>query len=168
MQQPASEVRISDWSSDLCSSDLLEENTVGVGAGVVDRGGEGLAVRSDARIRNVGELAGTVIATREGTPIRLDQVAQVRLGQAIRYGSASENGKEVVVGTAIMRIGENSRTVASAVAERLDGINASLPTDVVIQPVLDRPALGTSQNKTGAQKERKRVVSGKRGAGRVK
>src|SRR3546814_1424112 len=68
----------------------LEENNVGVGAGVVDRGGEGLAVRSDARIRNVGELAGTVIATREGTPIRLDQVAQVRLGQAIRYGSASE------------------------------------------------------------------------------
>src|SRR3546814_8987999 len=92
-------MRISDWSSDVCSSDLraLEENNVGVGAGVVDRGGEGLAVRSDARIHNVGELAGTVIATREGTPIRLDQVAQVRLGQAIRYGSASENGKEVVV-----------------------------------------------------------------------
>ncbi|ARS28350.1 efflux RND transporter permease subunit [Sphingomonas sp. KC8] len=129
----------------------LEENNVGVGAGVVDRGGEGLAVRSDARIRNVGELAGTVIATREGTPIRLDQVAQVRLGQAIRYGSASENGKEVVVGTAIMRIGENSRTVASAVAERLDGINASLPTDVVIQPVLDRTALVNSTIKTVAK-----------------
>src|SRR3546814_20228781 len=74
----------------------LEENNVGVGAGVVDRGGEGLAVRSDARIRNVGELAGTVIATREGTPIRLDQVAQVRLGQALRYGSAAEHGQEVV------------------------------------------------------------------------
>src|SRR3546814_1956279 len=88
----------------------LEQNNVGVGAGVVDRGGEGLAVRSDARIRNIWELAGTVIATREGVPIRLDQVAQVRLGQAIRYGSASENGKEVVVGTAVMRIGENSRT----------------------------------------------------------
>src|SRR3546814_2134421 len=78
----------------------LEQNNVGVGAGVVDRGGEGLAVRSDARIRNIGELAGTVIATREGVPIRPDQGAPVRLGQAIRYGSASENGKEVVVGTA--------------------------------------------------------------------
>ncbi|MGE3744133.1 MAG: efflux RND transporter permease subunit [Sphingomonadaceae bacterium] len=129
----------------------LEENNVGVGAGVVDRGGEGLAVRSDARIRNVGELAGTVIATREGTPIRLDQVAQVRLGQAIRYGSASENGKEVVVGTAVMRIGENSRTVASAVSERLDEINASLPTDVAIQPVLDRTALVNSTIKTVAK-----------------
>jgi len=128
----------------------LEQNNVGVGAGVVDRGGEGLAVRSDARIRNIGELASTVIATREGVPIRLDQVAQVRLGQAIRYGSASENGQEVVVGTAIMRIGENSRTVASAVAERLVEINASLPTDVTIQPVLDRTGLVNATIKTVA------------------
>src|SRR3546814_16850769 len=82
-----------------------------------------------------------MIATREGVPIRLDQVAQVRFGQAIRHGSASENGKEVVVGTAVMRIGANSRTVASAVEARLDETNASLPTDVVVQPVLDRPAL---------------------------
>jgi cobalt-zinc-cadmium resistance protein CzcA len=129
----------------------LEANNVGVGAGVVDRGGEGLAVRSDARIRNLGELAATVIATRGGTPIRLDQVAQVRLGQALRYGSASENGKEVVVGTAIMRIGQNSRTVASAVAQRLDEINASMPTDIVIQPVLDRTALVNSTIKTVAK-----------------
>jgi len=132
--------------SDLATA--LEDNNVGAGAGVVDRGGEGLAVRSDARIRNIGELAATIIATREGTPIRLDQVAQVRLGQAIRYGSASENGEEVVVGTAIMRIGENSRTVASAVAERLQEINASLPTDVVVQPVLDRTALVNSTIRT--------------------
>ncbi|MHA3841470.1 efflux RND transporter permease subunit [Sphingomonas aestuarii] len=129
----------------------LEANNVGVGAGVVDRGGEGLAVRSDSRIRNAGELAGTVIATREGVPIRLDQVAQVQLGQAIRYGSASENGKEVVVGTAIMRIGENSRTVASAVADRLVEINASLPQDVTVQPVLDRTALVNSTIKTVAK-----------------
>jgi len=119
----------------------LEANNVSAGAGVVDRGGEGLAVRSDARIRNAAELAATVIATRGGVPIRLDQVAQVRTGQALRTGSASENGREVVVGTAIMRVGENSRAVASTVAARLGEINASLPTDVVVQPVLDRTAL---------------------------
>ncbi|MBX9608816.1 MAG: CusA/CzcA family heavy metal efflux RND transporter [Gammaproteobacteria bacterium] len=129
----------------------LQENNVGLGAGVINRGGEGLAVRSDARIRNIGELAGTVIATREGIPIRLDKVAQVRLGQAIRFGSASENGKEVVVGTAIMRIGENSRTVASEVAKKIQAVNASLPTDVVIQPVLDRTALVNSTIKTVAK-----------------
>src|SRR3546814_845037 len=96
----------------------LEENNVGVGAGVVDRGGEGLAVRSDARIRNVGELAGTVIATREGTPIRPDQVATVRIGQAISYGSATATGKEVAVCTALMGIGENSHTHAPEGAGR--------------------------------------------------
>jgi cobalt-zinc-cadmium resistance protein CzcA len=81
----------------------LEENNNSVGAGVVDRNGEGLAVRSDARIADAGELARTVVATREGVPILLSQVARVKTGQAIRMGSASENGREVVVGTAIRR-----------------------------------------------------------------
>jgi cobalt-zinc-cadmium resistance protein CzcA len=119
----------------------LERNNVSMGGGFVDRNGEGLAVRSDALIRNASELSRTVIATREGVPVTLAQVATVRTGQAVRMGSASENGTEVVVGTAIMRIGENSRTVATAVAERLKSINASLPPDVIVQPVLDRTAL---------------------------
>lgn len=128
----------------LTLSDLgtaLEKNNTSVGGGIVDRNGEGLAVRSDARVRNASELARIVVATREGVPITLDQVATVKTGQAIRMGSASENGTEVVVGTAIMRIGENSRNVATTVAARLKAINASLPPDVVVQPVLDRTAL---------------------------
>lgn len=128
----------------LTLSDLgtaLEKNNTSVGGGIVDRNGEGLAVRSDARVRNASELARIVIATREGVPITLDQVGTVKTGQAIRMGSASENGTEVVVGTAIMRIGENSRNVATTVAARLKAINASLPPDVVVQPMLDRTAL---------------------------
>jgi heavy metal efflux system protein len=119
----------------------LERNNTSVGGGFVDRNGEGLAVRSDALLRNAPELGRTVIATRGGVPITVDHVASVRAGQAIRMGSASENGTEVVVGTAIMRIGENSRLVATAVADKLKAINASLPPDVVVQPVLDRTAL---------------------------
>jgi len=119
----------------------LDRNNSNIGGGFVDRNGEGLAVRSDALLRNTTELGRTVIATRGGVPITLDQVATVRAGQAIRMGSASENGTEVVVGTAIMRIGENSRLVATAVADKLKAINASLPPDVVVQPVLDRTAL---------------------------
>lgn len=129
----------------------LERNNTSVGGGFVNRGGEGLAVRSDALIRNEAELARTVVATREGVPITLDQVATVQTGQAIRMGSASENGTEVVVGTAVMRIGENSRTVATAVADRLQEINASLPPDVVIQPVLDRTTLVNSTIMTVAK-----------------
>ncbi len=119
----------------------LEAGNSAIGAGVVDRNGEGLSVRSDARIGNIDELRQTVIATRSEVPITLSQVAIVQPGQAIRMGSASENGREVVVGTAIMRIGENSRNVAGNVAARLDSINASLPTDIVVQPVLDRTGL---------------------------
>ncbi len=129
----------------------LERNNTSVGGGFVNRNGEGLAVRSDALVRNASELARTVIATRQGVPITLDQVAAVQNGQAIRMGSASENGSEVVVGTAIMRIGQNSREVATAVANRLVEINASLPPDVVVQPVLDRTALVNSTIQTVAK-----------------
>ena len=122
-------------------AEAVERNNGSVGAGFIDRNGEGLAVRSDALIRNGDELSRIVVATREGVPVTLGQVASVRRGEAVRMGSASENGTEVVVGTAIMRIGENSRTVATAVADRLKAINASLPPDVIVQPVLDRTAL---------------------------
>ncbi|CAM8626041.1 CusA/CzcA family heavy metal efflux RND transporter [Sphingobium sp.] len=129
----------------------LERNNSSIGGGFVDRNGEGLAVRSDALVRNADELSRIVVATRKGVPIALDQVATVKTGQAIRMGSASENGTEVVVGTAIMRIGENSRDVAMSVAKRLQEINASLPPDVIVQPVLDRTALVNSTIKTVAR-----------------
>ncbi|MBO9724839.1 MAG: CusA/CzcA family heavy metal efflux RND transporter [Novosphingobium sp.] len=128
----------------------LERNNTSVGGGFVNRNGEGLAVRSDALIRNASELTKVVVATRGGVPVTLGQVAEVRTGQAIRMGSASENGTEVVVGTAIMRIGENSRTVATAVADRLQEINASLPPDVIVQPVMDRTQLVNSTIRTVA------------------
>ncbi|QSR20152.1 efflux RND transporter permease subunit [Novosphingobium sp. KA1] len=119
----------------------LERNNVATGGGTVDRNGEGLAVRADARVLSLAQLRDRVIASREGTPITLGQVAQVRLGQAVRMGAASENGREVVTGTAIMRIGENSRTVSSGVDAKLKAIAPALPRDIVIEPVLDRTRL---------------------------
>ena len=129
----------------------LERSNTSVGAGTVDLNGAGLFVRSDARVRTADELARTVVASREGVPIQFSQVAAVRPGQGIRTGSASENGHEVVVGTAVMRIGENSRTVATAVAERLAVVGKSLPTDVVAKPVLDRTKLVNSTVSTVAR-----------------
>ncbi|MGN7999683.1 efflux RND transporter permease subunit [Sphingomonas sp. 22176] len=122
-------------------ADALERNNVATGGGTVNRNGEGLAVRADARIRSRAELRATVIATRENTPIMLSQVAEVRLGQGIRMGAGSENGREVITGTAIMRIGENSRTVSTGVDAKLKAIAPSLPRDIVIEPVLDRTKL---------------------------
>ena len=129
----------------------LERSNTSVGAGTVDYNGAGLFVRSDARVHNADELAGTVIATRDGVPVLLSQVAEVKAGHGIRTGSASENGQEVVIGTAIMRIGENSRTVASAVGERLKAIGGSLPPDIVVKPVLDRTVLVNSTIETVAR-----------------
>jgi cobalt-zinc-cadmium resistance protein CzcA len=130
---------------------VLERSNTSIGAGTVEYNGAGLFVRSDARVGNADELARTVIATRDGVPILLSQVAVVRPGQGIRTGSASENGHEVVVGTAIMRIGENSRTVASDVGERLKVIGRSLPADIVVKPVLDRTVLVNSTIATVAR-----------------
>ena len=129
----------------------LERNNTSAGAGVVNRNGEGLAVRSDGRVRNADELARTVVATREGVPILLNQIATIRTGQALRMGSASENGHEVVVGTAVMRIGENSRTVSTGVSERLTQIGRSLPVDVVVKPVMNRTELVNSTISTVAR-----------------
>ena len=122
----------------------LERSNTSIGAGTVNSNGAGLFVRSDARVRTANELARTVVATREGVPITLDQVATVKAGQGIRTGSASENGHEVVVGTAVMRIGENSRTVSTAVSDRLKTISRSLPADIIVKPVLDRTDLVNS------------------------
>ena len=125
--------------SDLATA--LERSNSSIGAGIVDSNGAGLFVRSDARVRTANELARTVVATRENVPITLDQIATVKAGHGIRTGSASENGHEVVVGTAVMRIGENSRTVATAVSDRLKTISRSLPADIIVKPVLDRTNL---------------------------
>ncbi|MFT4253891.1 MAG: CusA/CzcA family heavy metal efflux RND transporter [Caulobacter sp.] len=115
-------------------------NTV-AGAGYVSRGGEAFVVRADARVTSLADLASAPVTNRDGLVVRVSDVAQVEIGQAARLGAAQENGEEVVIGTALMRAGENSRTVAKAVGERLKAIAPSLPPGVAIKTVLDRTDL---------------------------
>ncbi|TDR39683.1 cobalt-zinc-cadmium resistance protein CzcA [Tahibacter aquaticus] len=122
-------------------AEALERNNTSAGAGVVERSGESLTVRADARANSAEDLAKTVIATHEGVPVLVAHVAEVGSGEALRFGSASEAGREVVVGTAVMRIGGNSRTVAAAVDQRLTQVAHSLPPNVIVKPVLDRTRL---------------------------
>ncbi len=119
----------------------LEAANLSVGANFLERAGEAYLVRADARIRSVNEIADAVIATRGGVPVRVRDVAAVRLGGELRTGGASMNGHEVVVGTTLMLIGENSRTVAKAVGEKLETIEKSLPVGVKVTPTLDRSKL---------------------------
>nr|WP_314122776.1 CusA/CzcA family heavy metal efflux RND transporter [uncultured Brevundimonas sp.] len=129
----------------------LERANVQAGAGYVQRAGEALTVRTDALARTVDDLAQAPVANRAGLVVRVADVATVEIGQAPRLGGASRDGHEAVIGTALMLAGGNSRTVAQAAAERLEDISASLPPDVVVEPVLNRSALVNATIKTVAR-----------------
>lgn len=119
----------------------LEQNNVNRGAGWLERNGEGFAVLSAGRLENLEQIKNVVVATRNGVPVRIKDIGDVGISKEIRTGSASENGKEVVVGTALMLIGGNSRTVSAAVDAKMQDIRRSLPPGVEIQTVLDRTLL---------------------------
>ena len=119
----------------------LEAANLSVGANFVERAGEAYLVRADARVRTLDEIANAVIATRGSVPVAVKDVATVRIGGDLRTGAATKNGNEAVVGTALMLIGENSRTVAKAVGERLETIKRSLPPGIEVKTALDRSVL---------------------------
>lgn len=120
---------------------VIERNNQSIGAGYIERNGESYVVRSDGRIDTAEQLSNIVVANRRGIPVYLKDVAEIGLGKELRTGAASENGNEVVVGTALMLIGANSRIVADAVDRKLQDINKSLPPDITAKTVLNRTKL---------------------------
>jgi len=119
----------------------LEATNLAVSGNLVQRGGEAYLVRADARVKNIDDIKGAVVAERNGVPVTVGNLAEVRIGGALRTGAASEDGHEVVIGTAMMRIGENSRLVADAVAQKLEQVRQSLPPGVYMRVVYDRSKL---------------------------
>ena len=119
----------------------LEANNLSRGASTIEHNGEGVVVRTGGRLENIGDIRDVVIATRGAVPIRVGDVATVAIGGELRTGSASENGHEVVVGTALMLIGGNSRTVAAAVDSKLKEIRRTLPAGVEARTILNRTEL---------------------------
>ncbi|MDB5620644.1 CusA/CzcA family heavy metal efflux RND transporter [Tardiphaga sp.] len=126
----------------------IEANNVSRGAGAIERNGEGIVVRTGGRLQNIADISNVVVTTRNGVPLVISDVAHVEIGGEIRTGSASMNGDEVVIGTALMLIGSNSRTVASAVETRLAQIRKTLPAGIELTTVLDRTALVDATVKT--------------------
>ena len=119
----------------------LESNNANVGAGYIERNGEQLLIRAPGQVGNIEDIANIVITSVDGAPIRISNVADVSIGKELRTGAATENGREVVLGTVFMLIGENSRTVSQAVATKLTDINRTLPKGVVAVTVYDRTNL---------------------------
>ncbi|MDP3660029.1 efflux RND transporter permease subunit, partial [Phenylobacterium sp.] len=119
----------------------LERNNANVGAGYVERAGEQYLVRVPGQANGMDDLRRVIVAERRGVAIRVADVADVGLGQELRTGAATQNGREVVMGTAFMLIGENARTVSQAVAARLEVANKALPAGIVATTVYDRTEL---------------------------
>jgi len=119
----------------------LAANNANVGAGYIERNGEQYLVRTPGQVANIDEIKQIVIGSRNGVPVRISDVADVREGKDLRTGAATLNGNEMVMGTAMLLIGENSRSVAQRVAAKLDQIGRSLPDGVVARAIYDRTHL---------------------------
>jgi cobalt-zinc-cadmium resistance protein CzcA len=121
--------------------DVLLRSNDNVGAGYIERFGSQFLVRSPGQVAGIEDLRGITVTHRNGVPVSLGEIAQIELGSELRAGAATQDGKEVVLGTVFMLVGENSRTVAAETARRIEQIKPSLPGGIEINPLYDRTRL---------------------------
>ena len=119
----------------------LKANNNNRGAGYVERNGQQLLVRSPGQLTNIDDITQVIIKEYDSIPISIGDVASIAIGKELRTGAATQDGIETVLGTAMMLVGENSRTVARDVAKKLEDIQVSLPKGIVATPVYDRTTL---------------------------
>ncbi|EAQ99561.2 heavy metal efflux pump (cobalt-zinc-cadmium) [Congregibacter litoralis KT71] len=119
----------------------IKANNVNQGAGFIERYGAQWLIRIPGQAEAIDDVGQIPLTTHDGATVRVADVARVSEGYGLRTGAATQNGHEVVMSTVFMLIGENSRTVASAVAEKLIAINQNLPQGVVATAVYDRTKL---------------------------
>ena len=122
-------------------AEALQNNNQNIGAGYIEPNGEQWLVRSPGQLQTLEDIENVVVAKRDDMPITIADIAKVFLGKQLRTGAATHNGKETVLGTALMLMGENSRIVSKAVAEKLTVINRSLPEGIKAEAVYTRTKL---------------------------
>ncbi len=130
--------------------EALAKNNANVGAGYIEKSGEQYLIRAPGQVTTLEEIRDIVIRGDDGVPLRIRDVAEVLEGKELRTGAATENGREVVLGTVFMLLGENSRTVSQRVAAKLEEVNRTLPEGVVAKTVYDRTTLVDRTIKTVA------------------
>lgn len=119
----------------------LQANNSNRGAGYIERGGQQLTVRSAAQLQSMDEIAQVIVKYFGDTPVFISDVAEVAIGKALRTGAATRDGRETVLGSAMMLVGENSRQVSLALAAKLEAVKASLPNGIKVEAVYDRSDL---------------------------
>ena len=122
--------------------EALRANNQNVGGGVVASSGQDLLVMGMGRLGTLEEIADVVVVAKDGVPIRVRDLAAVRVGHQIRRGAVTAQGRgEVVLGLGFLLMGENSRDVARRLSDQLDVVRGALPDDVTIEVVYDRTRL---------------------------
>ncbi|MDP4658087.1 MAG: efflux RND transporter permease subunit, partial [Opitutales bacterium] len=96
--------------------EALARNNENVGAGYIERNGEQYLIRVPGQLGGIADIGKVVVVVRGGVPLRLSDIADVGIGRELRNGAATEDGREVVLGTVFMLVGENSREVSTRVA----------------------------------------------------
>lgn len=119
----------------------LERSNNNRGAGFIEHSGAQWLLRVPGQAQTLADIENTLLYQQDGVPIRIKDVANVEEGLELRSGAASQNGREVVMSTVFMLIGENSRTVAMNVSEKLAEIQRSLPEGITATAVYDRTNL---------------------------
>ena len=121
--------------------EALASNNANIGAGYLEHRGEQYLIRAPGQVGSLDDIRQIVVGNHQGVPTYVQDIAEVILGKELRTGAATENGREVVLGTVFMLMGENSRTVSQRVAEKMAEVNRTLPAGVVAKAVYDRTAL---------------------------
>jgi cobalt-zinc-cadmium resistance protein CzcA len=119
----------------------LDRNNSNAGAGYIEKRGEQYLIRAPGQLRTQDDIRNVILGNVQGVPIRIRDVAEVGIGRELRTGAATDNGREVVLGTVFMLIGENSRTVSRAVDQKMAEINRNLPPGIHAVTVYDRTVL---------------------------
>ncbi|MBJ8504903.1 CusA/CzcA family heavy metal efflux RND transporter [Acinetobacter seifertii] len=131
--------------------DALQNNNENRGAGFIEENGQQLTVRVPGMLTSIQDIQNVTVTTKNGLPIRVADVASVSIGHDLRTGGATYNGQETVLGIAMMMMGENSKTIAKAIDQKVQEIQKSLPQGVVIETVYDRSSLVDKAIKTVAK-----------------
>ncbi|CAG0943692.1 Cobalt-zinc-cadmium resistance protein CzcA [Candidatus Brocadiaceae bacterium] len=119
----------------------IARNNANIGAGYIEHRGEQYLVRSPGQVTDIEDIRQITIGNHKGVPVYIKDVAEVLLGKELRTGAATENEREVVLGTAFMLMGENSRTVSKRVADKMVEVNHTLPPGVIARTIYDRTTL---------------------------
>jgi len=129
----------------------IGKNNQNVGGNILERGTDQYIVRGVGLIRNISDIENIVLKSQQGTPTYIRDVAEVKIGEAVRMGAAMKDGKEESVGGIVMMLrGENSRDVVSRVARKVTEMNENnlLPDGIKIVSYYDRSHIVDASVKT--------------------